>query len=1430
MEQPKKSIWDEFTNLYSLQKTLRFELKPQGKTKELVRTLFINPEEHHHKLISDDLELSKNYKKVKKLIDCMHRNIINNVLSKHQFTGEELKKLDKNSNAEDNDTETDNADKKDPFAKIRERLTKALNEESKIMFDNKLLNPKKGKNKGECELKKWMDKAEDKYFELGNNEKIDKEAVKADMERLEGFFTYFGGFNKNRENVYSSKKIATAIPFRIIHDNFPIFKKNIENYKKITEKHPELAKLLNEKGANEIFQLEHFNKCLTQDGIDVYNNEKLGIIAKEQGKEQDKGINQLINEYAQKKNKEIKENAKGGEKPKKIKIAVFDKLKKQILSISKTKSFQFEVFEDTSDIINGINKRYTFLTEAKEGMSIVDEIKKIIGSVGDEKYSLDEIYLKEKFISTLSKKLFNYSRYIEVALEKWYDDRYDDKINKSGTDKRKFISAKQFSITSIQDAINYYLEKYEKDEELSKKYTGKNIIVDYFKNPTITIEHKQKEEVISEEKDLFKELEVRRNVIQHILNGDYKKDLKEEKQQDGDSEKVKAFLDALLEFNYILNPFIIKDKNLRKEQEKDEEFYNEIKKLQESIFEAEILDLYNQTRNYITKKPYKLDKFKLTFGSGYFLSGWSNDMEEREGSILIKYNEDRSKNYYLIIMAKPLTDDDKKQLFSDNGTHSKICIYEFQKMDMKNFPRMFINSKGSNPAPAIEKYNLPIKTIWADYQKYKNLNQKGKDKFLEENPDFRHNLIGYFKICAEKHESLAPFKHQFSSIWKPTKEYENLAQFYKDTLEACYNLKFENVNFDNISQLVSSGKLHLFKIHNKDFNPGSTGKKNLHTLYWEMLFDEKNLQDVIFKLSGGAELFYREASILKNKIIHKIGEKVLKKFFKLPDGKLEPVPAESIKNLSAYFRKELPEHELTEIDRKYIDNYSIIGKKDDKLGIMKDERFTVDKIQFHCPITINFKSKNKNFINDDVLEYLHKRDDVHIIGLDRGERHLIYLTMINKDGKIVDNMQFSLNELQRRYKINGNEEIQKINYQKLLDTREVSRTEARRNWQTIENIKNLKEGYLSLIVHQLAKLMIEKNAIVVMENLNYGFKDSRARVEKQIYQKFESILIKKLQYLVMDKNNLYDSGGVLSAYQLTNQEVPAYKYISKQNGFLFYVPPDYTSKIDPETGFINLLDTRYYSRKNAVALLNKFDKIYYDRDNKYFRFDFDYNSTDSNGNKNFDKLRVDISELTRTKWSVCSHPAKRSITVQINNKWVRQPINDVTDKLIKLFEDKQIGYESGKCLKDEILKVEDAKFFEDLLRYLSVLLALRHTYTENGVEYDLIISSVEKAPGSNEFFVSGKDNNLPANADANGAYNIARKGLWLLRKLDEIDNQELAIKKFNELKHAKEIKKNGEESKEDKGDRKRKKKWVSQWCPNKEWLAFAQSMQDVSEK
>ena len=66
-------------------------------------------------------------------------------------------------------------------------------------------------------------------------------------------------------------------------------------------------------------------------------------------------------------------------------------------------------------------------------------------------------------------------------------------------------------------------------------------------------------------------------------------------------------------------------------------------------------------------------------------------------------------------------------------------------------------------------------------------------------------------------------------------------------------------------------------------------------------------------------------------------------------------------------------------------------------------------------------------------------------------------------------------------------------------------------------IEELKEGYLSQVIHKITQLMVKYHAIVVLEDLNMGFMRGRQKVEKQVYQKFEKMLIDKLNYLVDKK-------------------------------------------------------------------------------------------------------------------------------------------------------------------------------------------------------------------------------------------------------------------------------------------------------------------------
>lgn len=132
------------------------------------------------------------------------------------------------------------------------------------------------------------------------------------------------------------------------------------------------------------------------------------------------------------------------------------------------------------------------------------------------------------------------------------------------------------------------------------------------------------------------------------------------------------------------------------------------------------------------------------------------------------------------------------------------------------------------------------------------------------------------------------------------------------------------------------------------------------------------------------------------------------------------------------------------------------------------------------------------------MSFLRGNKDINIIGLDRGERNLIYATVINQNGDILECKSFNTVS---HTSSNVNYDV---DYHEKLELKELEREAARRSWNTVSKIASLKEGYLSSVIHELAKLMIKHNAIIVLENLNMGFKRVRGGIaERSVYQKFE---------------------------------------------------------------------------------------------------------------------------------------------------------------------------------------------------------------------------------------------------------------------------------------------------------------------------------------
>ena len=1106
--------------------------------------------------------------------------------------------------------------------------------------------------------------ADEKYKSLFKKEIIDRELIEflegreEDLriaESFKGFSTMCTGFWENRRNVFSDEEKSTAIAYRVVHDNLPKFLNNMKIFHNQIAGVVEVSKELLDKAdvstLDDIFSLEYFSRTLSQSGIETYNCILGGFSANEKTKVQ--GINELINLYNQ-------------QKPDK-KIASLQPLFKQILSDRTSLSFIAEAFEDDNSVIETVKTLYDCFEESI--LRDTDSMFSLAKSIGE--YRKDGIYIKnDKAVTDFSNEVFGEWNHIISCFNEWYDN---EGIGRKKTEE-KYI-----------DERKSYFKKYDSFSlSFIEKTAGDNTVADRVSD----LFEEKKTAVI----DAYKSAEA-------LLGSKYSPD--KNLIADGDSvAKLKNLLDAMKAMEGFIRLFA----GTGHEPDRDELFYGEFTRHAEVLNQLD--SVYNKTRNYVTKKPYKTEKIKLTFDSPTLLDGWDLNKERDNKAVILR----KDGYFYLGIMNKK-----DNKVFLDLPDADGDC---FEKMEYKLLP-------GPNkmlPKVFFAKSNIDY------YAPGEELLEKYKEGTHKKGADFNigdcHNLIDFFKESIEKHPDWSKFGFEFSD----TKDYEDISGFYKEVSDQGYMISFKNISTEYIDELVRDGKLYLFKIYNKDFSPYSKGRPNLHTMYWKALFDNKNMKNLVYKLNGQAEVFYRRKSIPDDKrIIHTAG-----------------VPIDNRNGLS---------------DKKQsVFDYEII----------KDKRYTVDKFQFHVPITMNYTADGRSRINSEIRKAIKDADDMHIIGIDRGERHLLYVTVIDLNGNIKE--QYSLNEIVNEYR----KQTYKTDYRGLLDKREKERLDARQQWKSIESIKELKDGYMSQVVHIISQLMIKYNAIVVMEDLNSGFKRGRQKVEKQVYQKFEKALIDKLNYLVDKTADEDEITGIYKALQLT-EEFDSFKKLGRQSGAIFYVNAWNTSKMDPTTGFVNLLNVRYESVAKSKVFIEKFKEIRFCDDDKYGRyltFSFDYNDF------------TEKAEGTRTGWTVCSYGTRIVSSRNSEGYWEDREII-LTDEFESLFDRFEINDEGD--IKSKIIAQDSVEFFKSFMWLLRMTLQIRNSETNGQTDY--MISPVKNTDGI--FFNTNdvRDGSLPENADANGAYNIARKGLWIVEQLkslpdDRLDKANIAVSNKDWLRFA----------------------------------------------
>lgn len=1129
----------------------------------------------------------------------------------------------------------------------------------------------------------------------------DKEKALETIALFKGFTTYFTDYFNIRKNMFKENGGASSICYRIVNVNASIFYDNLKTFMCIKEKaeteialiEEELTELLDSWRLEHIFSEDYYNELLAQKGIDYYNQ----ICG---------DVNKHMNLYCQQN---------------KLKANVFKmtKLQKQIMGISE-KAFEIPpMYQNDEEVYAAFNGFISRLEEVK----LIDRLGNVLQN--SNIYDTAKIYINARCYTNVSSYVYGGWGVIESAIERyWYNtiagkgQSKAKKIEKAKKDN-KFMSVKELDSIVSDYEPDYFNASNMDDDNSGRAFSGHGVL-GYFNKMSKLLA----------------------NMSLHTITYDSGDSFIENKET---ALNIKKDLDDIMSIYHWLQTFIIDEV-----VEKDNAFYAE---LEDIYYELEnVVTLYDRIRNYVTRKPYSTQKFKLNFASPTLASGWSRSKEFDNNAIILL----RNNKYYIAIFN--VNNKPDKQIIKGSeeqrlSTDYKKMVYNLLPGPNKMLPWVFIKSNTGK-----RDYN-PSSYILEGYEKNRHIKSSGNFDI-----NYCHDLIDYYKACINKHPEWKNYGFKF----KETTQYNDIGQFYKDVEKQGYSISWAYISEADINRLDEEGKIYLFEIYNKDLSSHSTGKDNLHTMYLKNIFSEDNLKNICIELNGNAELFYRKSSMKRN-ITHKKDTVLVNKTYINEAGVRVSLTDEDYIKVYNYYNNDYVID--VEKDKKLVEILERIGHRKNPIDIIKDKRYTEDKYFLHFPITINYGVDDEN-INAKMIEYIAKHNNMNVIGIDRGERNLIYISVINNKGNIIEQKSFNL--------------VNNYDYKNKLKNMEKTRDNARKNWQEIGKIKDVKNGYLSGVISKIARMVVDYNAIIVMEDLNRGFKRGRFKVERQVYQKFENMLISKLNYLVFKEKKADENGGILKGYQLTYLPKSALQ-IGKQCGCIFYVPAAYTSKIDPATGFINIFDFKKYSGSainakvkdkkeflmsmNSIRYVNEgsaeYEKIGH---RQLFAFSFDYN--------NFKTYNVSIPV---NEWTTYTY-GERIKKLYKDGRWSGSEVLNLTEDLIELMEQYGIEYKDGHDIREDISHMDEmrnADFICNLFEKFKYTVQLRNSKSEaEGDDYDRLVSPVLNS--HNGFFDSSdyKENEksddiiddkqiMPKDADANGAYCIALKGLYEINKIKE---------------------------------------------------------------
>ena len=148
--------------------------------------------------------------------------------------------------------------------------------------------------------------------------------------------------------------------------------------------------------------------------------------------------------------------------------------------------------------------------------------------------------------------------------------------------------------------------------------------------------------------------------------------------------------------------------------------------------------------------------------------------------------------------------------------------------------------------------------------------------------------------------------------------------------------------------------------------------------------------------------------------------------------------------------------------------------------------------------------------------------------------------------------------------------------------RKEERQRSQQSWLQMEKIKNIRLGYMAALVNEISKVVLQYNAIVVLED--FSKRKQNGSKGNQLHMQLALNLLHKLNYLVFKERESFEPGGLLNAYQLA-PKVASLRGYANQIGCVFLVLPEKLSQEQTEKH-----SEAYYLALKGCLLLERINR------------------------------------------------------------------------------------------------------------------------------------------------------------------------------------------------------------------------------------------------